>query len=63
MNDNRDEMIGREYNALLRKHLALQEDCKKVLEICKLPAGNRRFMQIAEPARRIINILKPYFED
>ena len=33
-----------------------------VYETLKVPAANQKFMQIAGPARRCINLIKPFLE-
>ncbi len=41
----------------------LRKACHKVIKICLPLAANRNFMQIAGPARQIVNILTPYQSD
>lgn len=35
---------------------------RKIAEIMKRPASNRQFMQIADPARQVINITKGFIK-
>lgn len=45
------------------EYLQLRRDLLKIAGICQPLAGNRHFMQVAGPARQILNIIKPYITD
>jgi hypothetical protein len=41
----------------------LLKDLGKIKNILSVPAGNRRLMQIAQPARECLNIIKPWLDE
>lgn len=41
-----------------KKEKELEAALLKIREIMLIPAGNRKFMQIARPAREVLNIIK-----
>lgn len=45
------------------EYLQLRRDLLKIQGILQPLANNRHFMQVAGPARQILNIIKPYITD
>ena len=59
---HRDELLGE--NRQLKERIKRLEEALTEIELAmKQPAANHRLMQIAGPARQVINIIKKAKED